>query len=38
LKQITGNIIKPKGKKKYGGKSNEVKNPTIKKFILVNYF
>ena len=38
IKQRKGNIIKPSGKKKYGGNKSEVKNPNIKYIKVFNYF
>ena len=35
--QIDGKIIKPNGRKKYGGNNSDVKKPKIKKNIVFNY-
>ena len=36
--QIAGKITKPKGTKKYGGNSNDVKKPKNEAKIILNYF
>ena len=37
-RQRKGKIIKPNGKKKYGGNKSDVRTPKIKKIKILNYF